>query len=549
MSEFAEHARAFLDETFQDSPVLASQLGLDGYDDRLDDLSEAAFDNRSKRSAAWLDRFEHLPDSACATFDERLDRDLIRSTLRGRAILDDWTMWRRQPETYLNPGLSGVFTLFLHRLKPEAELVKAAVSRLRSIPRLLEDGRRNLKPELAPRMYVERAIRQARAGARYFGEVLPGEVSDQHLKSELADWGGIASGAMEVYADFLESFAPKASGAYAIGKDRYSRLLREKELLEDDVISLRERGRREYERLAEDLRRLAQQIDHTDDWSGVLHQLNLDHPPTPEAMLQTYADWTQRARQFLVDQSLVTLPAGEECSVEPSPVFQRPVTAVASYNSPPPFSTSMRGHFFVPFPPDGASEQEIQKRLENNSYASIPTTAVHETYPGHHWHLATAKGNPSAIRRTFRTPYFSEGWGLYAEQVMREQAFFNDPRQEMCQIEATLFRAARIIVDTSLHIGDMSFDEAVEFMQTRANLPEPTARAEVMRYCAWPTQASAYLTGCLEILRIRERYSKERGGSLRKFHDRMGRSGALPIALAEQAALTEPGEVQSASSA
>ncbi len=212
----------------------------------------------------------------------------------------------------------------------------------------------------------------------------------------------------------------------------------------------------------------------------------------------------------------------------------------------------MRGHFFVPFPPDGASEQEIQKRLANNSYASIPTTAVHETYPGHHWHLATAKGNPSAIRRTFRTPYFSEGWGLYAEQVMREQAFFNDPRQEMCQIEATLFRAARIIVDTSLHIGDMTFDEAVEFMQTRANLPEPTARAEVMRYCAWPTQASAYLTGCLEILRIRERYSKERGGSLREFHDRMGRSGALPIALAEQAALTqpgEPGEVQSASSA
>ena len=120
------------------------------------------------------------------------------------------------------------------------------------------------------------------------------------------------------------------------------------------------------------------------------------------------------------------------------------------------------------------------------------------------------KGNPSRIRRSFRTPYFTEGWGLYAEQVMREQGFFTDPRQEMCQYEATLFRAARIIVDTSLHIGDMSFDEAVDFMHTRANLPEPTARAEVARYCAWPTQASAYLTGCLEILRIRERYLKER---------------------------------------
>jgi uncharacterized protein (DUF885 family) len=256
-------------------------------------------------------------------------------------------------------------------------------------------------------------------------------------------------------------------------------------------------------------------------------------------MLQAYTEWTARARQFLVDHNLVTLPPGETCNVEPSPVFQRPVTAVASYNNPPPFSSSMRGHFFVPFPPDGASEQEVQQRLENNSFAAIPTTAVHEAYPGHHWQLVMAKSNPSRVRRTFRTPYFTEGWGLYAEQVMHEQGFFTDPRQEMSQYEATLFRAARIIVDTSLHIGDMSFDEGVEFMRTRANLPEPTARAEVTRYCAWPTQASAYLTGCLEIVRIREQYLQTDRGTLREFHDKLAASGGLPIALAEQAALSD----------
>ena len=539
MSQCADLSRAFLDETFQDSPVLASQLGVDGFDDRLDDLSEAAFDDRRRRSAAWLDKFDQLTDDACDSFEERLDRDLIRSNLRGRAILDDWLMWRRQPEIYLNPGLAGIFTLFLHRLKPEPELVRAAIARLRAIPRTLEDGRRNIRPELAPGVYVDRAIRQARAGARYVGEVLPNEVSDDTLKGELADWGGIAAGAMDVFADHLEALLPKATGEWAIGHERYSRLLREKELLQDDAPALRERGRREYDRLAEELRQFAQQIEHSDDWSHVLEQLNLDHPTTPEAMQQTYADWTERARQFLRERGLVTLPDGEECVVEPSPLFQRPVTAVASYNSPPPFSSSLRGHFFVPFPPDGASAQEIQQRLENNSYAAIPTVAVHEAYPGHHWHLVTAKSNPSSVRRTFRTPYFTEGWGLYAEQVMREQGFFTDPRQEMSQVEATLFRAARIIVDTSLHIGEMSFAEAVDFMHTKANLPEPTARAEVARYCAWPTQASAYLTGCIEILRIRDRYLREVGGSLREFHDRIGRSGGLPIALAEQAALTQ----------
>jgi uncharacterized protein (DUF885 family) len=547
MSDFSGLAEAFLEEYLQDSPVLATQLGVDGFDDRLDDLSEAAFDDRRRRAIAWLERFDRLPDSACATFDERLDRDLIRSQLRGRAVLDDWLMWRRQPETYAGPGLSGIFSLFLHRLKPDVELVAAAVARLRAIPRLLEDGRRNLKPELTPHLYVERAVRQARAGARYLGEILPNEVADEQLRAELADWGGVAAGGMQVYADYLEeSLLPRAAGEYAIGADRYSRLLREKELLADDVVSLRERGRSEYQRLSAELQRLARSIAGTDDWPAVLLDLNRDHPTTPEAMLMAYADWTERARQFLKERDLVSFPPGEECSVEPSPVFQRPVTAVASYNPPPPFSSSMRGHFFVPFPPDGASAEEVQQRLENNSFAAIPTTSVHEAYPGHHWQLVMAKGNPGRVRRTFRTPYFTEGWGLYSEQVMREQGFFTDPRQEMCQVEATLFRAARIIVDTSLHIGDMPFDEAVEFMQTRANLPAPTARAEVVRYCAWPTQASAYLTGCLEILRIRDRYLRERGGSLREFHDRIGGSGGLPIALAEAAALS-PAQTASSS--
>jgi uncharacterized protein (DUF885 family) len=259
-------------------------------------------------------------------------------------------------------------------------------------------------------------------------------------------------------------------------------------------------------------------------------------------MRAEYERWTELARRYLREQRLVSFPDGEACAVEPSPHFQRPVLAVASYQNPPPFSASMQGHFFVPFPPDGASEEEVQKRLEANSFAGIPTTAVHEAYPGHHWHLVAAKAAPaSAIRRTFRTPYFTEGWALYAERMMREQGFFTDLRHLMSQYEATLFRAARIVVDTSLHMGEMGYDEAVRFMMERANLPEPTAKAEVTRYCAWPTQASSYLTGCLEIVRIRERFLAAKGlagtDGLRTFHDTLCRSGGLPIALAERAVM------------
>jgi uncharacterized protein (DUF885 family) len=543
MPEFAQLTRAFLVETAAESPVLATHLGIDGFDDQLDDLSEAAFERRSHRNADWLQQFQAV-DADALTFDEGIDRELILSVLRGRAIMDDWQMWRRQPDTYLAPGLSGVFALFLHRLKPVPELARAAAARMRAVPRLVADGKRNLRPELAPALYVERALGQARAGVTYFRELVPVEVDEPWLCADLAEAGAIAGDACADFVAFLEDLRTRAHGAWAIGEERYTRLLRQKEMLPDDARSLRERGRAEYERLAEELRRCARAIANTDDWPGVLTDFNKDHPPTPEDMRQTYSSWTERARQFLKEHHLVSFPDGEECTVEPSPVYQRPVLAVASYQSPPPFSSSLKGHFFVPYPPDGAPPDEVQKRLENNSYAGIPTTAVHETYPGHHWHLVTAHGQPSAVRRTFRTPYFSEGWGLYAEHLMREQGFFTDPRQEMSQYEAIIFRAARVVVDTSLHIGDMTVDEAVAFMMERSNLPEPTAQAEVRRYCSWPTQASSYLTGYLEILRIRDRYRAAHPGdgiaTLRSFHDSLAGSGGPPLALAERAVLESP---------
>jgi uncharacterized protein (DUF885 family) len=244
----------------------------------------------------------------------------------------------------------------------------------------------------------------------------------------------------------------------------------------------------------------------------------------------------------------VTLPEGETCAVVPSPVFQRPVLGVASYVAPPAFSDRLKGHFFVPFAPDGASDDEIQSRLSNNSYGSIPTTSVHEAYPGHHWHLVMRKANPSDVRRVYSTPYFSEGWALYAERVMRERGFFESPMHELHHLNATLFRAARIIVDTSLHLGEMTFEQGVTFMVDKAGLPEPVARAEVGRYCWWPTQASSYLTGCLEILAIREQYLATRGLAgidprdapievLREFHDSITSSGALPLGLARRAVM------------
>ena len=538
MSAFGDLVGTFLNEEFAESPVLASSLGLTAYDEHLDDLSAGAFKVHEERTTSWLQRFRAVADDGLVPA-ERIDRDFIISILRGRELNQPLRSWQRQPATYLNPGLQGVFSLFLHRLRPEKELVEAARSRLEQVPRSIEQGLANLDFAIVPKLYVDRAIGQARAAAKYARELVPQEVADPKQQAQLAAVGGPAGDAFDAFADLLQQKRGSASGEYAIGEELYTATLKEKELLPYDARALRERGREQYDLLAAEARRLAREISGTDDWTGLLETLNKVHAATPEAMRDEYEEWTERARSFLRETGLVTLPPGESCTVEPSPPFQRPILAVASYNRPPAFTDSLAGHFFVPYPPDNTSAAEIQKRLEGNCSAGIPTTAVHEAYPGHHWHLVMAHANPSKLRQVFSTSYFSEGWALYAERVMREQGFFTDPKHELYQYEATIFRAARIIVDTSLHLGEMSFDEAVRFMVEKGNLTEPNARAEVGRYCSWPTQASAYLTGMLEIVDLRTRWltkqAKTGVPALREFHDKLTSSGAMPTSLAERA--------------
>jgi uncharacterized protein (DUF885 family) len=537
---------------FAASPVAATGVGLTDYDDRLDDLSAGALRARDAHAAAFLAKLDEVPDAGLST-DQAIDRDLARAVLRGRLILAPFEGWKRDPVVYSGPITNGIFALFLHRLRPEADLVDAAVARLEQVDRVVDAGIANLDPALAHPLIVERGRNAALGAARYVRDLVWLDVEDPARRERLQQAGADAGAQLERWAAHLDHLGARATGTWQLGEQDYSRILREREVLPYDARALRERGQREFDRLDAEMSALAKDATGNPDYVAVIREDDDNHPPTEAAMLAAYAEWTEKARRFLVDTGLVTLPPGESCAVVPTPVFQRPVLGVASYTAPPAFSDRWKGHFFVPFAPDGASEEEIQSRLSGNSYGSIPTTSVHEAYPGHHWHLVMRKRNPSRVRRVYSTPYFSEGWALYSERVMRERGFFESPLHELQHLNATLFRAARIIVDTSLHLGEMTFDEAVSFMMDKAALPAPVARAEVGRYCWWPTQASSYLTGCLEILAMRERYLAARGHGgvtargvpvevLRDFHDAITSSGSLPLGLAERAVVaTLPG--------
>ncbi|HEU4910824.1 MAG TPA: DUF885 domain-containing protein [Actinomycetes bacterium] len=530
-------------DQFAANPVLASALGAIEHDARLPDLSAEGIAAAERREDEWAQRLRDLPDHEL-TGDERIDRDLALMVLRGRELQRGWADWRRSADHYAGTALTGVFSLLLNRLRPEPELAEVVAARLRATPELLEQGMANLDPQLAHPALLRRGLGQIGAGVAYSRSVAD-EFADGPARTAVAEAGEQAAAAFERYGSHVEALVEKATGEWAIGEARYDALLREAEGLSYGTRELREKGQAAYDDLAADMTERSRLLRGTDDFLAVLRDFNDDHPDTPEEMLALYREATDAARAFCVERDLVTMPAGERCVVAPSAPFTRAMLAVAHYMQPPPFAPAppegaRPGHFFVPYPPDGATPEQVTARLATNNRHGAWSIAVHEAYPGHHWHFAwlaanAASGGARPLRFVFGSTYFVEGWGLYAEDLLREQGFFGTPEQVLAQRDYRLFRAARIIVDTSLHLGEMTIEEGVDFMATRTSLSRETAHAEVLRYCAWPTQASSYLTGAMEIARMRRRWEDEDRGSLREFHDRAAGSGRLPIGLVERA--------------
>ncbi len=478
----------------------------------------------------WHGRFAAI-DPAGLTFEQSIDRDLVLAHLGQRVALAEWAGWRRSPEGYLETGLT---ELHLLALRTEDDFTDAAVARLTAIGSVLEDAEHNLDPSLASPLIVERGLAQCVANVGFARHEVAGLALQPANRERLQEAGETGARAYERFADVLRRLLPRCTGSYVFGEERYQSVLTSGELLDLDVAGLRQLGLDEYHRVADRMTGLAAAISGgADDWPAVVRRLQQGHAATIEGMRTEYDSMCDRARRFLKEQGLVSSPADERCEVIPAPAAVRATLAVASYMAPPMFKPSRVGHFFVPYPVDPDDAEEVGGLLESNATYSVATTAVHEAYPGHHWHLMTMKA-ARPIRRLFTSTYFVEGWALYTEGMMRGAGFFT-PEEELGQLEARLFRAARIVVDTSLHTGEMSVDEAVGFMHERALLPLPTARSEVARYCAWPTQASAYLTGALAIERAKDEWVAA-GGSLRGFHDGLAGSGAMPVPLAVRAA-------------
>src|SRR6185312_2204361 len=209
----------------------------------------------------------------------------------------------------------------------------------------------------------------------------------------------------------------------------------------------------------------------------------------------------------------------------------------------PPFSEKGSSGAYYQMPSlDGSRPGVFFANLRNVGETpmwAMPTLAYHEGIPGHHMQIATAleiQGLP-LLRRFQFSPAFSEGWALYAEHLASDIGLYkNDPYGDLGRLQAELFRAARLVVDTGMHAKHWSREQAIQYMQSTTGMANSDVTAEVERYVVWPGQACAYKIGMKTILELREDAKARLGAKfdLREFHAVVLENGAMPLAILKE---------------
>ena len=208
---------------------------------------------------------------------------------------------------------------------------------------------------------------------------------------------------------------------------------------------------------------------------------------------------------------------------------------------PGPLEEQQAGIFLVMSVDPNSPPEEQEEKLKGHNYAGLAVTALHEAYPGHHLQLTYANTVGSLPRKLggFLSTVFVEGWAFYCEELMERLGYINKPRERLGRLSDQLWRAARIILDVSLHRGKMTVEEGIDFLVDRAGLEKSNAVAEIRRYTMSPTQPMSYLIGKLEIIKVIEEYKKGHPDiSLRELHDAVLSCGSLPLRLLRERLLS-----------
>jgi uncharacterized protein (DUF885 family) len=553
VSAVHELASRYVDRSAVLDPIAATSRGVTGHDAEMTDYSP---EGQAARTALDRTTLGELSQIRPLTEPDRIAADVMRERLQVAVDQDEAGERLRDLRIIGSPfqSIRQCFDLMGTAAERDWEIIAARMER---VPQALTSFEAALRAGLSRGVLAARrqALVCADQGARWSGrkngsaffpalvtKYTGGGTTNPALRRRL---DAAAAAASEAYATatrfLLETYAPKAAERDAVGSERYQVWARAFLGAAIDPIETYQWGWDELHRIEERMASVAERILPGEPLAAVVHRLETD-PERSIDGVDAFRDWLQA----LMDRTIAELDGTHFDIAEPvkrvEAMIAPPGGAAAMYYTRPSEDFKRPGRTW--YPTLGKTRFPLWGEV---------STAYHEGVPGHHLQLAQLTYLARELSRFQRVaafvPGYSEGWALYAERLMGELGYLQNPDYELGMLRAQAFRAMRVIVDIGVHLGlTIPSNEAyhpgetwspelmLPFAVEHGYEPEDFLRSEVDRYLGWPGQAICYKVGERTWLAVRER-ARERAGNrfdLKAFHTRALNLGPMGLAQLER---------------
>ncbi len=447
-----------------------------------------------------------------------IDRLLLKQSMESFIReYDDAERWRYDPTLYVKIPLFATDQVLSQRDSTRDQVRANLCSLFAQIPSFLSICVKNLHspPEISLQVALnmaQDALNFHNRDIRAYIEERIGRNEELHAKNQKV------VEAWERYKKELLRVPSRRS--FFIGEDGLKKILAISLSYPKSLGEIREITQDVYQTAQENIRALARKIDSHKTWNLIVYE-GLPSISSPGEVMQLFQREVENLRRFFSSQDIMSFPSREKLTVRQTPSYLQSLRATASYRAPLTGNTEGHGIFYI------TPGKEDLALISSH----CPYLCAHETYPGHHIldHLRIHYSNP--IRRQIESPLFYEGWACYAEQLVDELGYVQDPRQQLIGLKRQLWRTVRAMLDVELQTGKITLAQGAKRIE---NLGYSSKRAErqIRRFALTPGYQLCYAIGMHEILRIRKRFSSH--VALKTFHDTLLGGGQLPFHLVEK---------------
>ena len=518
---------AFIQGAFEHNPVFAANAGKHEFDGKLPDYSAAGL----KATTDWL----HEQRTKFAAFtDDKLDekgrfqRDYVLAAINGQLFWQEDSGFTNNNPAFYTGDLSP--SMYLTRpYAPLPQRMAAFVTYQEALPKAIEQVKANFKLPL-PASYIDLGVNSFGGYSSFFKTDVPkifADVKDNALQARFKASNAGAIKATQDMADWLKAQKPRATQNFALGAEKFSKMLHATELVDMPLDQLKAAGEADLQRNLDSLKAACDQFAAGKTLTECVAKVNADKP-VGGAVEGARAQLTG-LRQFIVDKDLVTIPGTEQANVEEAPPFNR--WNFAYIEIPGPYEKGLPSVYYIA-PPDPTWPKAEQLAYVPGKSVLLFTSA-HEVWPGHFLQFLHANRAEWKFGQLYVGYAYAEGWAHYCEEMMYDAGLGDStPETHIGQLSEALLRDVRFVSAIGLHTGGMSMAQSEQMFKDKAFQDPGNARQQAARGTYDPAYLN-YTLGKLMIMQLREDWTKTHGGRAgwKAFHDQFLSYGGPPIPL------------------